>query len=45
MSAVAPPSDEFKRRRRARNWALGAVLLGFVVLFYVVTIVRVGLGH
>jgi hypothetical protein len=33
---------EFNRRRRARNLALGLVLLGFVVLFYFITIVRVG---
>ena len=33
---------EFKRRRRARNIALALVLLGFVALFYLITIVRIG---
>ncbi|WP_281276760.1 hypothetical protein [Alteraurantiacibacter aquimixticola] len=31
---------EFTRRRKARNLALGLLLLGFVVLFYMITIVR-----
>ena len=35
--------QELTRRRRARNWALGGVLLAFVILFYVITIVRIGL--
>lgn len=33
---------EFKRRRKARNRVMLAVLLGFVVLFYAITIVRLG---
>ncbi|GAA4053170.1 hypothetical protein [Parerythrobacter jejuensis] len=33
---------EFNRRRNSRNLALGAVLLFFVVLFYAITIVRMG---
>lgn len=33
---------EFKRRRSARNKALGLALLAFVVLFYAITIVRMG---
>ena len=33
---------EFKRRRRGRNIALALVLLGFVVLFYFITIARMG---
>jgi hypothetical protein len=33
-------SDERRRRIRGRNIALGLVLLGLVVLFYVVAIVR-----
>lgn len=33
---------EFKRRRKSRNLALGVVLLFFVVLFYAITIVRMG---
>ena len=34
--------EEFKRRRKRRNIVLGLVLLGFVVLFYAITIVRMG---
>ena len=33
---------EFDRRRRARNVALGLVLLAFVVLFFFITIARIG---
>jgi hypothetical protein len=32
--------DRFKRARRGRNIALALVLLGFVALFYAVTIVK-----
>ncbi|MFI4987210.1 MAG: hypothetical protein ACHQF3_07200 [Alphaproteobacteria bacterium] len=37
---LRPP--EVERRRRARNWAIFAVLATLVVLFYVMTIVRMG---
>lgn len=33
---------EFKRRRKARNVVIAAVLFGFVALFYAITIVRMG---
>ena len=33
---------EFIRRRKQRNIALGLVLGAFVVLFYMITIVRMG---
>jgi hypothetical protein len=33
---------EFKRRQKSRNLVVGAVLLFFVVLFYAITIVRMG---
>ena len=33
---------EFIRRRKQRNIALGLILGGFVVLFYMITIVRMG---
>ena len=36
--------SEPQRRRRARNRALLAVLFGLVVLFYFLTIVRMGGG-
>ncbi|WP_379547491.1 hypothetical protein ACFCW2_00980 [Qipengyuania sp. DSG2-2] len=33
---------ELERRRKSRNWALGGLLLFFVLLFYSITIVRMG---
>lgn len=36
--------EELKRIRKGRNLALGLVLLGFAVLFYAITIVRMGDG-
>ena len=33
---------EIHRRRRWRNYALGGVLLGLVVLFFFITIARMG---
>ena len=42
-----PPTQnraEFDRRRRNRNLALGGLLAGIVVLFYVLSIVRMGLS-
>jgi len=38
------PEEEaqLKKARKGRNIALGLVLLGFVVLFYAITIVRLG---
>lgn len=35
-------SDEQRRRQRGRNVALAVVLLGLVILFYVITMVRIG---
>ena len=38
---MTPEEDaQFKKARRGRNIALALVLLGFVVLFYAVTIVK-----
>ncbi|WP_268893572.1 hypothetical protein [Pontixanthobacter luteolus] len=34
--------EEITKRRKGRNIAVGAVLLFFVVLFYAITIVRMG---
>lgn len=31
---------EFTRRRKARNNVIGLILMGFVALFYAITIVR-----
>lgn len=33
---------EFKRRQRARNLVVGGTLLFFAVLFYAITMVRMG---
>ena len=33
-------NDQLKRARRGRNIALGLALVGFVVLFYAITIVK-----
>lgn len=41
---MAMPIGDEHRKRRARNYALMAVLLGLVALFYVITIVRFGSG-
>jgi hypothetical protein len=41
--APAPPGLDRKdldRRRRARNWALLAVLLSLAALFYAITLVK-----
>ncbi|AQZ52697.1 hypothetical protein V6767_19075 [Martelella sp. FLE1502] len=35
-------TDKQKRARRARNIALGFVLFGLVVLFYIITMVKFG---
>lgn len=35
---------EFKRRRKARNWVVGGTLLFFAVLFYAITMARLGTG-
>ncbi len=47
MSGRMPGADEqaaalAARRRRGRNWALLAVLIGLSVLFYAMTLVKLG---
>ena len=40
---MTPEEEEaFKRARKGRNTALALVLVGFVVLFYVITFVKMG---
>ncbi|WP_305096674.1 hypothetical protein [Croceibacterium aestuarii] len=40
---MTPEEEEaFKRARKGRNVALALVLVGFVVLFYVITYVKLG---
>ncbi len=38
-------TDAQKKSRRGRNVALGLVLAGLVVIFYVMTIIKIGTGH
>jgi len=43
--ALTPNEEErLRQARKGRNIALGLVLLGLVVLFYAITIVKVGGG-
>jgi hypothetical protein len=42
MSAAEGRVEEWRRRQRARNRAILFVLLGLVVLFYVIALVRMG---
>jgi hypothetical protein len=45
VDRVSPDEErEFMRRRKARNWVVAGTLLFFVVLFYAITIVRIGQG-
>lgn len=44
MSATGETMDERRRRIRARNRALLALLLALVALFYVIALVRMGGG-
>jgi len=39
-----PDKDEERRHRNTKNWVLFAVLVGFVVLVYFVSIVRMSKG-
>ena len=42
LSDAMQLSDEEKKRRRTRSIAIACALAGIVVLFYLVTIVRLG---
>ena len=44
MTELAAMRDN-NRRQRAKNLALLAVLLGVILLFYVITLVRIGAVH
>lgn len=39
-AAQTNPDEERRRRQRARNWAIFLALAAFVLIVYVVTIVR-----
>lgn len=42
---IVKQEHDLHRRRRGRNIALGAVLLGFVALVFAVTIVKLSSGQ
>ena len=42
MTMTPDEEAEFKRRQKSRNLVVGGVLLFFVILFYAITIVRMG---
>jgi hypothetical protein len=42
MSEVAM-ADDFEKRRRAKNIAIGLIVAALCVLFYIITIVKMGL--
>jgi hypothetical protein len=42
MVVLRSDDPEFRRRLRRRNLALGAALLALVLLFYLITVVKVG---
>jgi hypothetical protein len=44
MSNITPSNDELQRRRRRNSIALGVVLGVLVLIFYVLTIVKMGPG-
>ncbi len=37
-------ADQFRLKRRAKNWAIFAALMGFVLIVYFVALVRMGGG-
>ncbi len=36
------PDEEYRRRQRARNIVVGLILGGFALLFFLITIARMG---
>ena len=42
MIETVKPSEAQRKSRRNRNVALGLVLAGLVVLFYVITLAKIG---
>ncbi|MGG7517317.1 hypothetical protein ACQ3G6_05445 [Allorhizobium undicola] len=46
MMETIKPTEAQKKSRRSRNIALGLVLAGLVVLFYIITLVKIsGMGQ
>jgi predicted tellurium resistance membrane protein TerC len=44
VSEAAMTADEFRRKLRAKNLAVGLAVAAVMVLFFIITIVRFG-GH
>jgi len=42
MSTAMQLTPEEERKRNQRNWAIAGILLAFVVLVFVVTVVKLG---
>ena len=42
MSNITPSDEELKRRRRRNSIALGLVLAALAIIFYALTIVKMG---
>jgi hypothetical protein len=42
MNGQFEPDEEYKRRQRGRNVAVGLLLLAMAVLFFLITLVRLG---
>ncbi|MCZ4281780.1 hypothetical protein O4H49_13395 [Kiloniella laminariae] len=42
--ATVTMTEEARRLQKRRNWAILGVLVAFIVLFYVITIVKMGLN-
>ncbi len=44
MSTQELALDDRQRRRRAKSLAIGVVLAGLALLFYIITMVKIGAG-
>jgi len=52
MTETPPPADlppfdveEFRRRQKSRSRIMGLCLIGLAVLFFLITIAKMGLAH
>ncbi|NLR95270.1 hypothetical protein HGP17_00295 [Rhizobium sp. P38BS-XIX] len=45
MIELVKLTEAQRKSRRGRNIALGLVLAGLVILFYAITLIKVGTGH
>lgn len=42
MTGQFEPDEEYKRRQRGRNRVVGLLLLGMAILFFLITMARLG---